>query len=205
MLKKLIRIGPVMLILLLMLALTPACSGGIEEPELTPTAPTSEAEQNFLIEVTKPDDARQSEWAFIFVYVTCKIDWVDEVEFGTIGISFPDLSYANNISYWSCTLDRHRIYKRGEGVYTKYGYGSEIRACYPIIEGYQETWARDARENITFQVRPEHAGTFTFYVKAYGSAFIEGTLITVHEPLSGETDQQEEYVQVHSFQVAPSN
>jgi len=61
------------------------------------------------------------------------------------------------------------------------------------------------KENITFQVRPEHAGTFTFYVKAYGEVFAEGTLMTVHEPLSGTKDQQNEYVQVHSFQVAAPN
>lgn len=201
--RKLISVSMLLIVMVLLATLTPSCRR--EEPESTPPPPTSEAGQNFFIEVTKPDDARQSEWAFIFIYVTCKIDWVDEVEFGTIGISFPDLSYTNNISLWSCTLDRHRIYAHGDGVYTKYGYGSEIHAAYPILEGYQPTWGRNARENITLQVRPEHAGTFTFYVKAYGSAFLEGTMITVHEPLSGEKDFQNEYVQVHSFQVAASN
>lgn len=204
--RKLISVSVLLIVMVLFATLTPSCRS--EEPESTPPPPTSEAGQNFFIEVTKPDDARQSEWAFIFIYVTCKIDWfaeVDEVQFGTIGISFPDLSDAKNISFWSYTLDQHRIYAHGEGVYTKYGYGSEVRAAYPILEGYQTTWKRNVRQNITFQVRPEHAGTFTFYVKAYGSVWQEGALMTVHEPLSGEKDQQNEYVQVHSFQVAASN
>ena len=205
---KLIRIGSVMLVLLLMLAVTQACSSGVEEPESTPPPPTSEAGQNFLIEVTKPDDARQSEWAFIFVYATCKLDLftnVDKVQSGTIGICFPYLSDVKDISLWSQTLDQYHIYAPGEKIASKYGTGNEITVPYPIVEAHQATWARDARQNITLQVRPEHADTFTFFVKAYGYFSTGSFAVTAHEPLGGTKDEQEEYVQVHSFEVAPSN
>ena len=208
MLRKLIRIGTVLLALALLLTLAPACGNGAEEPELTPTPPTSEAEQNFLIEVTKPDDARQSEWAFIFVYATCKLDLftnVDKVQSGTIGICFPYLSDVKDISLWSQTLDQYHIYAPGEKIASKYGTGSEITVPYPIVEAHQATWARDARENITIQVRPEHAGTFTFFVKAYGYFSTGSFAVTAHEPLEGTMDEQEEYVQVHSFEVAEFN
>lgn len=204
MLRKLISFSVFLLVVVLLATLTLSCRS--EEPESTPPPPTSGAGQNFLIEVTKPDDARQSEWAFIFVYATCKLDsftTVDKVQPGMIGICFPYLSDANNISLWSQTLDRYHIYAPGEKIATKYGTGSEITVPYPIIEGYQATWARNARENITIQVRPEHAGTFTFFVKAYGYFSAGSYAVTAHEPLEGTMDEQEEYVQVHSFQVAP--
>lgn len=204
--RKLISVSVLLIVMVLLATLTPSCRS--EEPESTPPPPTSEAGQNFFIEVTKPDDARQSEWAFIFVNATCKLDsftTVDEVKSGTIGICFPYLSDVKDISLWSYTLDQYHIYAPGEKIASKYGTGSEITVPYPIVEAHQATWARDARQNITLQVRPEHAGTFTFFVKAYGYFYTGSFAVTAHEPLGGTKDEQEEYVQVHSFEVAESN
>jgi len=85
---------------------------------------------------------------------------------------------------------------------TDYGRGGQITAQYPVLEVYESTWTKHEQEQIAFEVSLEHSGMFTFYVKAYGSAMVEMIVVTVHEPASGTEDQQNEYVQVHSFQVA---
>ena len=203
--RKLVSVGIVLLALVLLLTLGPACGNGGEEPELTPTPPKSEAYQHFSIEVVKPTNARVLNWAWVIVWVTCKVEvhyQPDEVNFAFVGVSFPELSDVENVRFWSSTLENHRIYGPGDKVYTDYGRGGQITAKYPVLEGYKSTWTKGDKEYIAFEVLPEQSGRFTFYVKAYGSVQVESTLVTLYEPDSGTKDQQNEYVQVHRFQVA---
>lgn len=205
--RKLVNISVVLVALALLLALAPACSNVAEEPKQKSAPLTSEAGQNFLIEVVKPDDARQMDWALVVVWVTCTYQRshfgydVDVIKGTTVSVSFPDLSDVKNVSFWSSTLENHHTYAPGEKVYTDYGNGYQVEAQYPILEGDQRNMEYGDKEYIAFQVRPERSGKFTFYVKAYGYLWLETLYVTLCEPDDGTKDEQNEYVQVHSFQV----
>lgn len=203
--RKLISVSVLLLVVVLLATSAPSCGG--EEPEAAPTPPTSGTGHNFLIEVTTPDNAVESEWARITVDVTCIIDWVTmthNLQAGTVGICFPYLVDEDEIELLTSNIKRYEKYESGEEVTTNYCHGDNINAPYPILEAYEPGWEEDVKKTIDIQVRPRHAGTFTFFVKAYGTVFVEGHLLSVYEPLSGIKDEQNEYVQVYEFEVAAS-
>jgi hypothetical protein len=208
MLRKLISVSLLLLVVALLATLTLSCRS--DEPELTPSPPTSEAEaaEDFRIEVIKPDSVTWSlSWVTVWIFCDLNDRYQDlEVNSATIAVSFPEISDVTNVMFYSSTMDSHSKYAPGDEVSTDYGRGGQITAQYPILEGHKGTWIQgtqdgERRETFTFRVRPENEGTFTFYVKVYGSVETESTSVLLYGPSSGTKDQQNEFVQVHSFQV----
>jgi hypothetical protein len=194
--RRLINLSALLLVVILFAILVPSCSS--KEPEATPSPPTSEAYSAFLIDVVKPNNARPLKWASVTVRVTPNSD----VQATIVGVSFPDLSYIDHVQFVDTDLPTYEVYAPGQEVYTDYGRGGEITAQYPILEAHHITkWRRSEQKVLSFNVRPERAGTFTLYVKAYGYVQAEGIVVDVSEPTSGTIDQQNEYVQVHRFEV----
>ena len=202
--RKLISISMLLLVVILFATLFPSCRS--EEPVSTPSPPVSGDLSDFVIEVEEPNNVRVLMWSPVTVWVTnttyVSPDSYKNVVVGaTVGVSFPDISDVNNIQFVGTDLSTYELYAPGQKVNTSYGSGDEITAKYPVLEAHLERWKYYERKAINFKVLPEKVSTFNLYVKAHGWAQAENIAVMVIEPDSGTKDQQNEYVQVHSFQV----
>jgi hypothetical protein len=78
------------------------------------------------------------------------------------------------------------------------GYGSyQAISSYPLVEAWEAPWEGGVSRNLTVTVAPQQVGNFTFYTKMVANTSI-GWL---GDPSSGTTDQQGEYVSVHTIRV----
>ena len=116
-----------------------------------------------------------------------------------ITISFPDNPPTSNIEVVSDTgFDLgSNVYGPGDSV--GYGYGAGTRALtYPLAEASANSWGGGVSKSFSVRVKPESAGTFTFYVKTVASVNED---YSYHDPSSGTKDQQDEYVKVYTVNV----
>jgi len=147
--------------------------------------------------VNKPAEIIFGEWAEIAIDIQNDgeaADWMG------VTLGFPDVTDITNIETIDASLFDLGATTYDIGEMVGYGYGAGMRALteYPLVEASELDWEGGVSKRFVIRVKPERSGSFKFYLKTVASVDED---YSYHDPESGTTDQQDEFVYTYNLNV----
>lgn len=109
----------------------------------------------------------------------------------TLSVSFPNMTDAGEIKIVNENFTQQPLVViKGQEIGSHYqGTQYPVYAQYPLVEAYNRPWDAGTSHAITLGVTPETAGRFVIFVKSV----VLPNSDTVHFPVGGALDQQDEF------------
>lgn len=121
-----------------------------------------------------------------------------EAQWESLHMSFPENPDSSNVEVSGHDLDSATVIPPGSELGYSYG-ESTITSDYIVVEGENTPWGNGDDEYLEVTVTPEELGTFEVYYKSVAQD--HNGDFDYYTPRSGTTDQQDEYVYVHTIDV----